>query len=352
MSVFTEEFPLNQESEIETLLRKKHGDVVIMERKRIYPIWFLSKPRVRIVGYSKGQDSRKTLDSITQKIDSLQTQLTFGQHKSNPDSSIALIEDDLRSMGFSQSYISDALQFFKQTMTVSQIHEYETLQSVCHERFRKQVHALMTPIDWNVARGIFVFGNTGVGKTSILSKIAIAIRKHEFETLRDVSLVFVNHDTYKIGAMEQIESIATLLESQCMACATKEDIAHILRERKRTRYLLIDSPGANPHSLDLLGSLQSYKDEKKILRFLVLSAGASADEVRFAIRQYECLRPDAVFITKCDEVINCAPVMAACIEHGMPIAYISTSPSFTKGLEKIAEDKILDVLSQKWKKRK
>ncbi|HUV31668.1 MAG TPA: hypothetical protein VMY05_11345 [Acidobacteriota bacterium] len=167
-------------------------------------------------------------------------------------------------------------------------------------------------------RLLFV-GPAGSGKTSLLGKLAA----HFVVSGKNVRLVTL--DGCKVGAFDEIHSYAELLEADVLdSPAPGADVAD-----NGNRILLIDSP-AFPHQRQKIADLKAQVDRLDPgYRFITLSAlNRSSDILEFA-RWIEPIEPTHLAVTMLDLTIRWGAVIAGHRATGLPVAFVTDSPSGT-----------------------
>jgi flagellar biosynthesis protein FlhF len=98
-----------------------------------------------------------------------------------------------------------------------------------------------------------IFGLTGAGKTTMISKLAT-----QFVTTshRD-ALTVISFADQKLGAWNQIQLICSALGIQCFRCADRQMLETIIRELPDDQCILIDTPGLH---ID-----QTYQDIQSVV---------------------------------------------------------------------------------------
>lgn len=90
-----------------------------------------------------------------------------------------------------------------------------------------------------------VVGPTGAGKTTTIAKLAT--HPGVFGGRR-VGLLGL--DTYRIGAVEQLQSYAEIARLPCEVVYEGDDIPRALKRLRECRVILVDTPGRGPHRQD------------------------------------------------------------------------------------------------------
>jgi flagellar biosynthesis protein FlhF len=162
-------------------------------------------------------------------------------------------------------------------------------------------------------------GATGVGKTTTLAKIAVRwVLRHG---ARDIALVAA--DSVRIGAQEQLRSLAQLLG---VPVYTPESFEHLpaLLSGLSERLILIDTPGTSARDTQLASQLAVLSNSaSKLETALVLASSTQAGAIEEAVRRFAPVNPACCVLTKIDEAVSLGGVLSALIRARLPVSYMS-----------------------------
>jgi flagellar biosynthesis protein FlhF len=179
----------------------------------------------------------------------------------------------------------------------------------------------VTGDQWLEAGGrIALIGPTGVGKTSVLAKLAVrwALRHGS----RDLALIA--GDSVRIGAQDQVRALGQLLGVPVFALDTLEQLPGVLARLGRFRMVLIDTPGAGQRDASLTQRLlQLSRVAGEVQTTLVLAASTQAGAIEEAVRRFSPAAPASCVLTKVDEAVTLGGVLSVLIRARLPIAYVS-----------------------------
>ncbi len=167
---------------------------------------------------------------------------------------------------------------------------------------------------------VALVGPTGVGKTTTVAKLAarFALRHGR----RQVALI--SSDTYRIGAQEQLNTYAKILDVPVRSAGTQEALADALGSFSDKRLVLIDTAGMGPRDVRLSEqlSLLNVRD-RQVKRFLTLSAATEQKTAEHAIRIFGKVAPEALILTKVDEAASLGGIFSAMIHAKQSVAFIT-----------------------------
>jgi flagellar biosynthesis protein FlhF len=143
-------------------------------------------------------------------------------------------------------------------------------------------------------------GSTGVGKTTTVAKLAAVYR------LRYKAKVgLITADTYRIAAVEQLKTYATIMGLPLKVALTPEEVTNACTELEECDVILCDTAGRSQHDHQRLEELGAFVEAAQPHEtHMVLSAGASEDVSLAAWRRFGVLGPTHVLLTKLDEAVR------------------------------------------------
>lgn len=168
--------------------------------------------------------------------------------------------------------------------------------------------------------GVFaLIGPTGVGKTTTVAKLAarFALRHGTHQ------VALVSTDNYRIGAQEQLNTYARILDVPVRSAGTREELAIALNGLTGKRLILIDTAGMSQRDVRLSEQLSMLDVAGKGVRsLLTLSAATDYSSLEQAINAFAVARPEACILTKLDEAGSLGGVLSALIHKALPVAYV------------------------------
>lgn len=169
--------------------------------------------------------------------------------------------------------------------------------------------------------GIFAFvGPTGAGKTTTIGKLAARYVLDHGNS--DIALVTT--DSYRIGAHEQLRTLARILNVPCKIVSGQRDLASVLYEVRHCKVVLIDSAGLNTRAPELrqqLVALEALGERVQVVQ--VLAANSQQQALRHAQRAYRTQNLSACVLTKLDEACSLGECISLLIANHLPLAYVA-----------------------------
>jgi flagellar biosynthesis protein FlhF len=190
---------------------------------------------------------------------------------------------------------------------------------------------------------IALVGPTGVGKTTVLAKLAVRwVLRHGS---RDLALVA--GDSVRIGAQDQVRALGQLLGVPVFALDTLEELPGVLARLGRFRMVLVDTPGAGQRDANLAQRLtQLSRAGDDLQSTLVLAASTQSGAIEEAVRRFKPARPTSCVLTKMDEAVTLGGVLSVLVRARLPIAYISDGQRVPEDLRPARPEELVSAAVQ------
>jgi len=172
----------------------------------------------------------------------------------------------------------------------------------------------------DVGGRIAFVGATGVGKTTVLAKLAVRwMLRHGPK-----ELALVASDTVRIGAQDQMHALGQLLGVPVHVPERFEALPELLARLERHRLVLIDTPGTSVRDAQFEARLAVLAACGPTLGpALVLAASTQAGALEETIERFRPLQPASCVLTKTDEAASLGGVLSALIRSRLPVSYVS-----------------------------
>jgi fused signal recognition particle receptor len=176
---------------------------------------------------------------------------------------------------------------------------------------------------------IMFVGVNGTGKTTVIAKLAHLLRKNK------LSSVFAASDTFRAGAIEQLEKHSQNLgvkiikhQSGSDPAAVSYDAVEHARARKKD-VVLIDTAGRMQTNINLMDEMKKIKRvAKPDLIVFVGDALAGNDAVEQAVRFNEAVGIDAAILSKIDADAKGGAALSITHSIKKPIIFVGTGQEY------------------------
>ncbi len=159
-------------------------------------------------------------------------------------------------------------------------------------------------------------GTSGVGKTSIITKLSSNARRAS-----DKDILLIN---IKDGFVERLISHAKKIGAKVAVVTTPKELGKIIEKFANSAHIFIDTPGINHFNNTKLMELKEYiYDIPNLETHLVVSATTRfADNINI-IRKFAIMQIHRLLFTKVDETDIYGTLLSIAMETQIPISYIS-----------------------------
>ena len=185
-------------------------------------------------------------------------------------------------------------------------------------------------------RTIALVGPTGVGKTTTLAKLAA---NYKLRQGRKVGLV--TSDTYRIAAVEQLRTYATIIGLPLRVVLTPAEIADACEALDDVDIIFIDTAGRSPNDGKRVDELREFVDAANPHeRHLVLSATSNEGVLMTAAERFAPVRPDCVIFTKLDEAERLGTLVNVLARAPHPVSFVTTGQEVPDDLDLADADRL------------
>lgn len=178
-------------------------------------------------------------------------------------------------------------------------------------------------------RVVAVVGPTGVGKTTTIAKLAGQSRH-----AGGLRVALVNLDTYRIGAVAQMQIYADLLGVPLHVARNPAELAAALQASRDADLVLVDSTGRSPSHREGIAAvracLRTIPDAEV---HLVVSATTKGSDLEETMLRFRPLAFQSLLITKLDEARSAGPLLGLALDRDLPISYLTTGQEVPDDLE-------------------
>lgn len=172
-------------------------------------------------------------------------------------------------------------------------------------------------IDWTGSRAIMVVGPTGVGKTTTIAKLA-----GDLVLSRRKKVGLITIDTYRVGATDQLQTYADLLDAPSRVARNPLELAQALDALSACDAILIDTAGRSPADAARLQELKGFCRAASRVKVLVaVSATSGSAEFAAAIERFSILPVEGAILTKLDECLSPGRIYGCLRRHRLPVHY-------------------------------
>ncbi|MFS8569423.1 MAG: flagellar biosynthesis protein FlhF [Thermaerobacter sp.] len=178
-------------------------------------------------------------------------------------------------------------------------------------------------------RTVAFVGPTGSGKTTTLAKLA-----SRAVLLEGRSVALITLDTYRIGAVDQLQTYAEILDVPLYVAYTADDLLQAVERCRSADLVLIDTAGRGPGDAVAIARLRRVLDQVQIDEIhLVMAAGTRVLDAQYLGATYRRLGPNRLLLTKLDETLGLGGILELPAVMGLPVSYFTFGQSVPDDIE-------------------
>jgi len=190
-------------------------------------------------------------------------------------------------------------------------------------------------------RYVNVVGPTGVGKTTTLAKIAAeAVLKYRKK------VAFITTDTYRIAAIDQLKTYATILGVPIEVCYNLEDFKNAKDKFEQYDLVLIDTSGRNFRDEKYVTELKKIIDFNELETYLVLSLTSKYKDMKKIYEQFHSIPINKVIFSKVDETESYGSMLNFMVEKQVGVAYLTNGQNVPDDIMEGSPNKIYSILAK------
>jgi flagellar biosynthesis protein FlhF len=169
------------------------------------------------------------------------------------------------------------------------------------------------------ARMVSVFvGPTGVGKTTTIAKIAgQAVARY------NKKVALITTDMRRVGSQDQLSRFGALLNVPAYTCSDVSTLTNLIQSLDDRDLILIDTPGASPSDVALLGRLEEVLKLPEARVNLVIAATTRSEDISRIMTRFQRLAPQRVIFTKMDETDSRSAVVGDLLRSEVRITFLT-----------------------------
>jgi flagellar biosynthesis protein FlhF len=185
------------------------------------------------------------------------------------------------------------------------------------EALKVKVEDLSTP------KIMMLVGPTGVGKTTTIAKLAA---RYAYLLDRPYKVALLNLDSYKVGAIEQLEHYADIMQVEHISVSSVEGFKEKLESLVDYDVILVDTAGMSPYDTQkFIRTVEFVNSEtpREIEVDLVLSATVKYEDMEDIYKNFSFLNLNSVIISKFDETRHFGTLLNFMLLYKLPMRYFS-----------------------------
>lgn len=185
-------------------------------------------------------------------------------------------------------------------------------------------------------------GPTGVGKTTTIAKLAA---EQVLKYRRKVG--FITSDTYRIAAVDQLKTYATILGIPLEVVFSPMDLKKAFDALHECDVIFMDTAGRNFRNEMYVSELNALlQSGGKSETFLVLSLTTKYKDMRAIADNFSKFKLEKVLFTKRDETDTFGPIVNLLHEFPLQLSYITTGQNVPDDFTVANENEIIELIME------
>jgi flagellar biosynthesis protein FlhF len=261
-------------------------------------------------------------EDLLAELNELKTQLQE-LREGLSDEDVTSAKQELRELLFAKNLTLDWIDSVLEEIE-NKLHIYDTKEKLIEyiqKRMKDQL--IVKSEDMSKKKIVMLVGPTGVGKTTSIAKLAA---RYSYLMDKPYKVALVNLDTYKVGAIEQLEHYANIMQIEHVTISSAKLFETKLREFEAYDIVLIDTAGMSPFDTQKFIKTIEYINVdvgREIDINLVLSATVKYEDLIDIYNNFSFLNINSILVSKFDETKHFGPLLSFLLLHDLPLSYFS-----------------------------
>ncbi|MFD0616731.1 flagellar biosynthesis protein FlhF [Paenibacillus sp. GCM10027629] len=259
----------------------------------------------------------------------------------NEDEIYESVIASLREQEIAPHVIDSWLDQYKQILALeAQEGSAEHFADFVRELLRQNIASVAPEGIQSHTRVIYVAGPTGVGKTTTIAKLAA---DQLFRHGRKVG--FITSDTYRIAAVEQLRTYATILNIPLEVVNSPADLMRAMKSLEHCDLIFMDTAGRNFRNELLVSELNSLlKPLDSSETYLVLSMTAKYRDMSKIVEHFQKYQLDKVIFTKLDETGTHGSILNVIHDYHLKLSYITDGQNVPEDIRLLQPERLIQLI--------
>ncbi len=220
----------------------------------------------------------------------------------------------------------------------SSLKKESNIDSIISAVYQKIILKLGEPVVIDASSGrniVFFMGPTGVGKTTTIAKLA-----SDFKLNKGVKVAMITADTYRIAAVEQLNTYAGILDVPVSVIFSPSELVDAVKSYSEYDLILVDTAGRSHRNLEQLGEIEelikNIEDAQlglNIEKYLVVSATTKYRDLINIADAYKEIKDYRLLFTKLDETSAYGNLLNLRNRTGAPLSYTTCGQNVPDDIE-------------------
>lgn len=189
-------------------------------------------------------------------------------------------------------------------------------------------------------------GPTGVGKTTTIAKLAA-----EQALKQNRKVGFITSDTYRIAAVEQLRTYATILNVPLEVVFSPQELTRAFRQLEQCDLIFMDTAGRNYRNPMYVSELYALlSSQGKSETYLVLSLTSKYKDMKAIAENFAKFGLDKVLFTKLDETESYGPILNLLHDFRFRLSYVTDGQNVPDDIALLHGSRLVELLLEEQKR--
>lgn len=289
-------------------------------------------------------DTKKSYEELASKKEESEEKNENSQNENSNFKFLQLIYNKLIDNEVDEKYANMIIEEIE-----GSIKKESNIDSLLANVYQKIILKLGEPLPIELndkTKVVFFIGPTGVGKTTTIAKIA-SLFKLEMQK----KVAFVTADTYRIAAVEQLNTYASIIDCPVNVIYSSDELSQSLEELKDYDLILVDTAGRSHKSEEQMLEIAALyaeackeKDKYDIECYLTLSATTKYRDLIKITENYKDIENYRLIFTKLDETCSLGNILNIRLNTNARLSYTTSGQNVPNDIEIINEQEVAKQL--------
>ena len=243
------------------------------------------------------------------------------------------VANRFKNNGFSDRYISSFIKELQRNVSQSDWCDTLKTEKSARDLLADRIQCHARPVNKRI---VALIGQTGVGKTTTIAKIAT-----QFSLRFEKKIALFTIDNFRIAATEQLKIFADILNVDFKNARDPAQLRAMVEE-SNAEHIFLDCTGFNSQdkkaSLEQLAFFQELPNQ--VEKHLVLSAASKFEDLQAIARNFLEIEYDCMIFSKIDESASFGNLIELAEKFEKPISYLTTGQNVPDDIEKANAERI------------
>lgn len=258
--------------------------------------------------------------------------------------SLQLIYNKLLENDVAEEYVNEIIGEIE-----SSLRKESTIDSLLAGVYQKIILKLGEPRTISFGKKpkvVFFIGPTGVGKTTTIAKLA-----SKFKLEQQIKVAFITADTYRIAAVEQLNTYASIIECPVSVVYSADEMQLCLDKYEDYDLILVDTAGRSHKAeeqmqeiVEFVKSTLQSKEQFDFEVYLTLSVTTKYSDLKKITNAYKEIPNYGIIFTKLDETSSVGNILNIRLLTDAPLSYTTSGQDVPTDIEVVNEQRLAKQL--------